>query len=274
MSEQPAPKKRGRKPKNWVPEPPAGSSNEKKKNSLALSIVHPVEENKDLSQEKGPVDPYRDPDRDRIVDLPGYFQVLQDFKKGYPSRTNVSCWWCCHPFDNHPIGIPHHYSAEKNVFKVLGCFCSFSCAYAFSKNDSLYRTTLGDLISMYRKVTGMNDMSFTNPIKPAPDRYTLKMFGGPLSIEEFRESFENERTFSTCLAPMMPWAMFIDESSGTAATRRGIANGNMKKPLRIRTAKKSEDSGVSNHPSSSSSSAGNSRRVDERTTVTQLISFL
>ena len=127
---------------------------------------------------------------------------------------------------------------------------------------------------MYRRVTGNDDVSFSNPIKPAPQPYVLKMFGGKLSIEEFRDAFENERVFSTSFAPMMPWSMFIDEDSGMASMRRGAANGNVKKPLKIRTAKKKEQE-ERNEDFMNSMPTGRSseKRFDDRTTVNQLISF-
>ena len=68
---------------------------------------------------------------------PGYFPLLARFNEVYPAKTDVLCWWCCHNFDTHPIGIPMKYDEHEDVFKVIGCFCSLNCAFAHSKMEKL-----------------------------------------------------------------------------------------------------------------------------------------
>ena len=44
----------------------------------------------------------------------------------------------------------------------------------------------------------------TNIIRPAPSKYLLKMFGGNLSIDEFREAhLNNDKTYILNIPPMI-----------------------------------------------------------------------
>ncbi len=142
------------------------------------------------------------------------FNILQEFnclnKGEWVTKTDVSCWWCCHQFDTMPLGLPFHYNGT--VFKVKGCFCSFNCMLAYSDNkvsgDTLY------LIHYLFRV--LTKKSFKVKIQKAPPREMLKLFGGPYSIEEFRntfDTFDNTKftTFSKLEYPMIALNVQIEE---------------------------------------------------------------
>ena len=99
---------------------------------------------------------------------------------------NVLCHWCCHTFNNKPVGLPINY--RNNKFEIIGHFCSpeCACAYNFDSvnifNDIWYRYTL--LNYMCSILYNKDNIS----IKKAGSRYILNSFGGPLSINEFRKS--------------------------------------------------------------------------------------
>lgn len=102
------------------------------------------------------------------------------------SNIDVLCHWCIHPFKNKPIGIPIKY--RNNKFDTVGVFCSpeCACAYNFDSNnifdDKWYRYTLLNL--MCCQLYNSNNII----IKSACSRYILNIFGGPLTIEKFREN--------------------------------------------------------------------------------------
>ncbi|AYV79597.1 MAG: hypothetical protein Faunusvirus26_2 [Faunusvirus sp.] len=97
---------------------------------------------------------------------------------------NIACWWCCHTFDTTPIGLPD--KLYNNIFYIFGCFCGFNCALSFNIDLNDYktgeRTTLLHLLQ--KKLYAINA-----PIMPAKPRYSLKLFGGPYTIEQFRDNF-------------------------------------------------------------------------------------
>ena len=55
----------------------------------------------------------------------------------YPSKTNVSCFWCTHTFVTIPWGIPLSY--ENEVFDLYGVFCSPNCACALLFSEEKFR---------------------------------------------------------------------------------------------------------------------------------------
>ena len=120
------------------------------------------------------------------------FKVLEEFKQlsEWPKRTNVYCWWDCHPFNTVPVGIPIKYNKRHNIFQVYGCFCSFECAMAFKKEDRKLCKISNDLFYDLRKRYGYSDIDGDGmflSIKTAMPRNSLSIFGGKLSIHEFRK---------------------------------------------------------------------------------------
>jgi hypothetical protein len=130
-------------------------------------------------------------------------------EKTWPESTNTYCWWCCHPFTNTPCSLPEYYKKEK--FYVSGCFCSFNCtaSYNFSKNDDDIWERFSLLNLMYKKLYNHKFVK----INLAPPRETLKIFGGYLSIEEFREAaLKNDKSFLVVKPPLISIIPKIEEN--------------------------------------------------------------
>ena len=111
------------------------------------------------------------------------------------------CFWCCHELVDFSCGMPIKYTASINHFEIYGTFCSFQCAsaYNFSINSKSYKVwDINSLINMLAERYGIIEN-----IKPAPSKYVLKMFGGDMTIEEFRMIHkENERSLVLNIPPM------------------------------------------------------------------------
>jgi len=139
-------------------------------------------------------------------------ELLKDFEEKnkideWPQTTSIHCYWCCHRFDNAPYGIPVKMVNHK--FYVFGCFCSLECAMAhnFSSRDS--NTEIWErhnLINMLARKIGCEER-----IKPAPTRLALSMFGGHLSIEEFRGFSKTNKLININFPPMMTLTQQIEE---------------------------------------------------------------
>jgi len=141
--------------------------------------------------------------------------------KTWPETTNIYCWWCCHPFTCTPCAIPEYYKKEK--FYVNGCFCSFNCAasYNFSKNDDSMWERYSLLNLMYKKLYNTKFVK----INMAPPREILKIFGGYMTIEEFREnSYKNEKIFTVIKPPLISIIPKIEEniSNNTKNTKNNF----------------------------------------------------
>ncbi len=99
-------------------------------------------------------------------------------------RTDIYCFWCCHKFDNSPIFMPCNLKGD--TFIVKGIFCSFECCFSYMSNHSKHSKNIHLLKYMYYLYTGKK--FFREPLRKAPEKECLKIFGGPLSIEEFRSN--------------------------------------------------------------------------------------
>jgi hypothetical protein len=120
-----------------------------------------------------------------------------NFKNQKYFNTNICCWWCCHKFENIPCGIPISY--DEKIFNLKGCFCSFNCALSYNYNEKININKIQEreslLRMMYKKIhnTDVDDLEY------APDKESLKMFGGHLSIDEFRS---NKKIYNIIYPPM------------------------------------------------------------------------
>jgi hypothetical protein len=138
--------------------------------------------------------------------------LLKDFEEKnkvneWPSNTSICCYWCCHRFENAPFGIPVNFT--NNNFDVFGCFCSLECAssYNFKMHDNIdemwERYNLINLL--YRR------LNLGKIVKPAPDRLSLKMFGGYLDISDFRNYFKSNKLVNVNFPPMSSLTQQIEE---------------------------------------------------------------
>jgi hypothetical protein len=118
--------------------------------------------------------------------------------------TNIACFWCCHRFDNSYLGLPMKY--KKSTFEVYGCFCSFECmcAYNFYSNETSHnKWEVYNLINIMAEL-----MQYEKYVYPAPPRKCLEMFGGYMSIDDFR-NFKNSKKFINI--NKTPFVVIVDQ---------------------------------------------------------------
>jgi hypothetical protein len=110
---------------------------------------------------------------------------ITDFSE-WPEKTDIHCWWCCHQFDCAPCTLPTKYDQLRKRFTFVGVFCSWNCtkSYNFDRNDHL-KYERSQLITLL--VQQMYGITAAITIKQAPSRQCLKMFGGYMTIDEFRD---------------------------------------------------------------------------------------
>jgi hypothetical protein len=96
----------------------------------------------------------------------------------------------------------------NNYYKTEGIFCSFNCVLSYyndiSSNKTYYKynNTYTLIIHMFNLLN--NRKSYPPPkIHPAPDWRFLKEYGGGMTIDEFRNSF-NKYTFKNKLYTFRP----------------------------------------------------------------------
>lgn len=111
--------------------------------------------------------------------------LLKINKEIVDSKSSIACWWCCHTFKNSCINLP--IGLRRDVYSVYGIFCSYPCCYSYMKSIPEYSKNIYLLNYLFRDNTGKKGCILDH-INPAPPRETLEMFGGPLSIDDFRNN--------------------------------------------------------------------------------------
>jgi hypothetical protein len=103
----------------------------------------------------------------------------------WPDTTDTCCWWCCNQFDNCPCTLPTKYDSLRKRFTFVGIFCSWNCtkAYNLDKNDQRKYERSGLITLLIQQLYGICEAI---SIKCAPPRQCLKMFGGYMDIDTFR----------------------------------------------------------------------------------------
>jgi len=101
-----------------------------------------------------------------------------------PTKTDVACYWCAHTFVNQPCILPER--EEKGTYHVYGNFCCPECAVSYLLEESLDATTRCERMALLNRIYGAACKHAR--IFPAPSRSSLKLFGGPMTIEAFRKT--------------------------------------------------------------------------------------
>jgi hypothetical protein len=98
----------------------------------------------------------------------------------------TACFWCCHGFSWTACVLPKSYDAYKNIYSAEGNFCSPECALAYNYSDN----RISDSTRWLQHVllsTVYSELYKTRLLSPALPRTMLRMFGGPLDIEQYRD---------------------------------------------------------------------------------------
>lgn len=120
------------------------------------------------------------------------------------------CLWCSHPPESPGLatGLPERMSVCGELL-TTGYFCSDECAAAFNRDSAApnhVKCRRLALLKHRRRLARGEDA-----LRPAPPREALAMFGGRMSIEEFRGG--EGRVVMACTEPMRHLQTEIEEVS-------------------------------------------------------------
>ena len=145
----------------------------------------------------------------KVIDLnQNIVNIIEN--KDYPNYNilNSPCFWCRHVFTNSPIPLPKYYINE--IFYVYDfIFCSFNCAEAHRRDHPNKESETGLLLLLYATITNDTSQLF---IKPSPDPRLLKLYGGPLSIEDFREKHLSFKEYKIINPPLIALVQQMEET--------------------------------------------------------------
>lgn len=111
-------------------------------------------------------------------------EKTETYEHQTPSSTNC-CYWCCHSIGAKEFGMPIKYDSIHKTFTTFGHFCSLECIIAYNYDHYMGSDRMWEIHSWVQWMA--HRLGYDTPIRPAPNRYLLKMFSGPLTIEEFRD---------------------------------------------------------------------------------------
>lgn len=149
----------------------------------------------------------------------------------WPLRTDIHCWWCCHGFETIPLGMPTKLN-KNDIFKVIGCFCSFNCVLSYAINNKINNHWL--VYSLYRRLIQepVFDIQLKEKVfKKAPPREFLKKFGGNLTIDEYRESFKTYKDYDVLTVPMISIGQKLEEKEEIKTLEKETKKIKREKPL-------------------------------------------
>ena len=125
----------------------------------------------------------------------------------WPTNTSLACWNCCHQFTHVPVFLPVSRDRSTGVFHLSGVYCSWNCAKAyrysrphFCDKDAAAFLAVFAFLTCHRPKycpTPMDRLhryncpclSYSHKIKFPPPKENLKLFGGTMSINEYRTGF-------------------------------------------------------------------------------------
>jgi len=127
-------------------------------------------------------------------------------QKKIPEKTDIACFWCAHGFATQPCVIPEREVA--GVYMIYGNFCCPECALSYLLNETVDPHVRWERIALLHRIY---DREGKGRMFPAPSRESLKLFGGPLTIESFRATINKGAVrVDTHMPPMVSILGSID----------------------------------------------------------------
>ena len=120
--------------------------------------------------------------------------------------TSDWCWHCCHSFTGCVHYAPYA-TVNENSISVYGNFCSLPCTkrYIMDQHMCMSAVQLMLLKRVARDVYG-----HTGYIKPAPPKVCLKVFGGDMQIDTFRQGSADGTITNLVEPPFVPHTVVLE----------------------------------------------------------------
>jgi hypothetical protein len=130
---------------------------------------------------------------------------------------STACFWCCHGFRWKAFVLPTQYDAYNEEYSAEGHFCSPECTLAYLYADVKCTDSQRWLRHSLLKTLYQPLYPAEKEILAAPDRRSLRLFGGPLDIKQFRE-FASKSDHPTILASP-PLRLYVPAMNTHVPTR-------------------------------------------------------
>jgi len=173
------------------------------------------------------------------------YKEASDFSK-LPDSVDVACFWCTECFENQPCVLPER--EEKKIYKVYGNFCSPECALSYLLSENLDSHVRWERMSLLHRL--YSDL-YPTRIFPAAARESLKKFGGPMTIEQYRNTMYSKQVRIDIQMPPLvsilgtmdtkPIDFYDTSTKGTTASNMTERFSKAEEGLRLRRTKPLKD---------------------------------
>ena len=137
-----------------------------------------------------------------VTDIGSSPVVADDAEASVVSKHGCICYWCCHQIPHIEFGMPIRYDVFHKSFTLFGSFCSLECAAAHNFATHMGSDRVWEIHSWIQMLA--HRYGYTEQVRPAPSKYLLKMFNGPLGIDEFRQAHRGlARTYMLNVPPFI-----------------------------------------------------------------------
>tara|TARA_Y100000780_G_scaffold217722_1_gene222063 strand:+ start:428 stop:1375 length:948 start_codon:yes stop_codon:yes gene_type:complete len=145
-------------------------------------------------------------------------KLIDSEGKNIKNNNNISCWYCTYNFDNEAYFLPETIYNDK--CHVLGCFCSPNCAASYNiKKLNDYKVS--ERLSLLKQLYNIDKLY----LSPEPE--VLEKYGGPLTIEKYRENMiTNNHTYNFIIPPLIAINPIVEEFNNNYIP---VKNNNKKK---------------------------------------------
>lgn len=126
-------------------------------------------------------------------------KINSNYVKTYSDREQsyIKCNWCLHDCEkNNVFKLPYEINNED--IKYLGNFCCPECAVAFNFNE-LDDEYVWERYSLLNYLYSDN----INKLNISPSRLILDIFGGPISIDEYKSIIQTKKHVNIIIPPQL-----------------------------------------------------------------------
>ena len=158
------------------------------------------EEKKEIKMKKKEIEPIKI--EEKIIEnmnnienkINNYNSYVDIYYNNNIELNNIKCNWCLHECENEIIKLP--YSVNNGVFNMYGNFCCPECAAAFNFNE-LEDEYVWERYSLLNYLYSDGN----NKLNIAPSRLILDIFGGPISINEYKNIIQTKKHVNIIMPP-------------------------------------------------------------------------
>lgn len=134
----------------------------------------------------------------------------------WPVSTSCWCWHCCHPMEGKPVPLATAYESRTDLFTLLpATFCSWSCAKTFAR-DLPGSARVASVQTLLRKRACGRLEGTTG----APPRCMLQVFGGSMTIGEFRRCSGENVSYCTMPERFVVQTICVERTEPRAEKKR------------------------------------------------------